>query len=251
MPGLIRAELLKLRTTKTTLGLTAAMIALVVVLTLVHGIVLKTSDATFENEMHVYGWGELGVLFAALFGALSITGELRSGAIRSTFLATPRRRRVITAKLVVDVAAGAMLGALAEALALALGTVILSARGIPVRLDAADFTQLFVGGIAGAALWGALGLGLGALLRSQVATMIGLSAWLFFVENVLEGSLPAVIRYFPGTAAAAIASKSTLVGFTPTDPPLLAPAIGALLLAAYAAVAIAAGAVATERRDVP
>lgn len=251
MTGLIRAELLKLCTTKVTLGLATAMFALVGVLTLVHGLVLKASGANFQDEMHVFGWGELGVLFAALFGSMSITDELRTGTIRPTFLATPQRSRVITTKLVVDAAAGAIYGGAAEALALGLGSAILSARGLPIRLDSADYTHLFLGGMLGAALWGPLGLGLGALVRSQVVTLVGLSAWLFFVENVLMGSLPSVVRFFPGTAAAAIASRSTLIGQTPIDPPLLAPAFAALLLFAYAAAAIVAGIVATDRRDVP
>jgi hypothetical protein len=73
---------------------------------------------------------------------------------------------------------------------------------------------------------------------------------LLFVESLLLGQLPATGRYLPGAAAAAIAG-STITGEIPTGPPLLAPALGAVLLIAYTAAAIAAGMFVTERRDVP
>jgi hypothetical protein len=99
------------------------------------------------------------------------------------------------------------------------------------------------GGIAAAALWAPIGVGLGALLRNQVATLVAIFLWLFFIENLLIDFVPRVGKFAPGAAAAAI---------TGLDPDrLLAPALGALLLAAYAGAAAAAGTIATLRRDVP
>jgi ABC-2 type transport system permease protein len=86
-------------------------------------------------------------------------------------------------------------------------------------------------------------VGLGALLRNQVATLVAIFLWLFFIENLLIDFVPGVGKFAPGAAAAAI---------TGLDPDrLLAPALGALLLAAYAGAAAAAGTIATLRRDVP
>ena len=77
----------------------------------------------------------------------------------------------------------------------------------------------------------------------QVATLVAIFLWLFFVENLLIDFVPGVGRYAPGAAAAAI---------TGLDPDrLLAPALGAALLALYAATIAAAGTIATLRRDVP
>ena len=97
--------------------------------------------------------------------------------------------------------------------------------------------------MAAAALWAPLGLGLGALLRNQVATLVAIFLWLFFVENLLIDFVPGVGRFAPGAAAAA------MTGLDPET--LLAPALGAALLALYAAAAAAAGTVAILRRDVP
>jgi hypothetical protein len=99
------------------------------------------------------------------------------------------------------------------------------------------------GAIASAALWAPIGLGLGALLRNQVATLAGIFLWLFFVENLLIDFVPGVGRFAPGAAAAAITGLDRDT--------LLSPVLGALLLALYAAATVVAGTIATLRRDVP
>ncbi len=136
----------------------------------------------------VLGRGEfLGVLFAALLGAMSITTEIRHGTIRPTFLVSPRRGRVIAAKVSVSVLIGAGFGLVAGAVATAAGMAALQARGIDMHLDRGDYVLLVVGSAAAAALWGAIGVGVGALVRNQVPTLVGLCAWLLFVEGLLAG----------------------------------------------------------------
>jgi hypothetical protein len=78
-----------------------------------------------------------------------------------------------------------------------------------------------------------------------VATVVGLCAWLLFVENLLLGDLAnlAVGRFLPGAAAAAISGQKP-------DPPLLAPGLALVLLALYATATATAGSIATNRRDV-
>jgi ABC-type transport system involved in multi-copper enzyme maturation permease subunit len=248
--GLLRAEFLKLRTASTTLGLSVGLVGLVALVVLVHGLAISEDRTTYEDELHVFSWGGLGVIFAALLGAISVTGELRNGTIRATFLATPLRRRVLVAKLLVASLAGAIGGALATALTLGLASAILVARGMPISLGAGDYAQLLVGWTLAASLWAPVALGLGAMVRSQVAMLIGLCAWLLFVENLLLAQLPDATRFFPGSVAAAM-SGTSITGEVPSDPGLLAPALGALLLAVYAVTATLAGVFATEHRDVP
>ncbi|MBA3653246.1 MAG: ABC transporter permease [Actinobacteria bacterium] len=254
MTTLIRAELLKLRTSRGTLGLATALLALVCFVVLLHGFALPKDFAVHgrvaDGQMKVFGWGELGALFAGLLGALSITGELRHGTIRPTFLATPRRSRVIGAKVVAVGLAGLLFGLAAELLAIGLGAAALGLRGIPIRLDGSDYAQLLTGGVIAGALWAPLSLGLGALVRNQVATVVGLCAWLLFIESLLIGQVPGFARYLPGAAAAAIGG-ATLMGDVPTHPSLLVPVAGALLLAVWAALAVLIGIVSTVRRDVP
>ena len=250
MTGLLRAELRKIRTTRATFGLVLAMVGLLALVVTLHASLVPTRDATAGGERHIYGWGGLGVLFAALLGAMSITGELRHGTIRPTLLITPRRRRVLAAKAAISALAGAGCGLLAQVLTLALAALVLRIRALPVHITAHDAWQHILGGTASAALWATIGLGGGALVRNQVATLVGLCAWLLFLEHVLLDAAPATIRYFPGTAADAL-TGTTFTGDAPASPGLLSPTIGALLVAAYALSALGAGVFSTERRDIP
>ena len=249
MSQVIRSELLKLRTARWPLGLAVGMLAMLTVVVLVHGLVLPQPDLDAEGQRQVFGLSGLGAVFAALLGAMSITAEFRTGTIRPTLLATPRRGRVLAAKAVTAAAAGTVMGAVASAWTIAVAHLALGARDVPVLLDGGDYAQLLVGGTAGAALWAVIGLGVGAVIRDQVATIAMLCAWLLFVESVLLSQLPEVIRYFPGTASAAIAG-STISGATP-GPELLPPVLGACVLAGYAAAAVMTGRSSLLRRDVP
>jgi ABC-type transport system involved in multi-copper enzyme maturation permease subunit len=241
----LRAELLKHRSTFTNPGLFLAMLGLVLLAVLLHALSLPADQLqSASDQAQVFRFGALlGALFAALAGALSITGEIRHGTIRPTFLIAPRRGRVIAAKIVAGALVGTAFGLFAVGVAIGVGSSALAARGIPITLDSRDYTLMPVGGIAAAALWAPLGLGLGALVRNQVATLAAIFLWLFFIENLLIDFVPGAGKFAPGAAAAAI---------TGLDPDrLLAPALGALLLTAYAAAAAAAGTLATLRRDVP
>lgn len=246
MTAQLLSELLKQRSTRTNIGLLAAMLGLVLFVELVHGVGLAAEHLDARSDQLVtFGRGEfLGVLFAALLGALSITSEIRHGTIRPTFLVTPRRGGVVAAKAAVSMLLGAGAGLAASALAAAIGAAALGLRGIDLRLGGGDYLLLIAGGAAAAALWAAIGVGIGAVVRSQMPTVVGISAWLLFVEGVLAGDALdlGVSRFAPGAAAAAVSGQEPGT--------LLAPALGAVLLALYAAAAAAAGCLATTRRDV-
>lgn len=248
MSAQFRAELLKLRSTRTNLGLFSAMLGLVLFVVALHGFGVsaeRISDRSAQLNT-VFGWaGLLGSLFAALLGALSMTGEFRYGTIRPTFLVTPRRGRVVAAKVWASMLIGSVFGLLAAAIAIGTGSVVLATRGLEIRLDGGDYALLFAGGAAGAALWAAIGVGLGAVVRNQVPTVVGITAWLLFVEQLLLGDisfLGDVGRFMPGALAKAVGGLG--------HDPVTAPGIAVLLLALYAAAAVAAGWAATTRRDV-
>ena len=247
MTRLLRAELLKQSSIRTVLGLFAAMVGLIVLAELLHGFGLPAEQlADPSRQLMVLGLGELlSVLFAALLGALSITGEIRHGTIRPTFLVTPRRALVVAAKVIVSILIGAVFGLVGAAVAVAVGSAALEGRGIAVLLDGDDFVLLIAGATGAAGLWAAIGVGIGALVRNQVPALVGICAWLLFVEGLLAdatGGLGEVGRYLPGAAAAAIGGQG--------PERLLAPAAGLVLLVTYAVVTALAGAIATSRRDV-
>ena len=248
MTAQLRSELLKQRSTRTNLALLAWMVALVVAVVALHVVSFGAGALSRDsNQMKILGLGTgLGALFAALLGAMSITGEFRTGTIRPTLLVTPRRTRVIAAKVVASMLAGAAIGLLAEALTAGAEAVGLAARGVNIELGGGDYAQLLAGGALAAALFAAIGVGVGAAVRSQVAAVAGLCVWLLFLEPLLLGDVPGVAKYAPEASAGAIAGAIQ----SQIADSLIAPALGVVLLAAYSALAALAGSQSIARRDV-
>jgi ABC-type transport system involved in multi-copper enzyme maturation permease subunit len=245
---LVRAELLKQRTTRTTAVLLLWMVGLIALVVLLHVFSLSTGHiATRDGQLKVVGWGtSIGALFASLLGAMSITSEIRHGTIRPTFLVTPRRERVIAAKLTAGALTGLGVGLAAEALTAAIEAAGLAVREIHLEISAGDYIQLLAGGAAAAGLFAAVGVGVGAIVRQQVGAVVGLCVWLLLIETTLIGNVSSAGKFAPGAAAGAIAGAVQ----TQAASELVAPALGVVLLAVYAATAAGAAAILTGRRDV-
>ena len=239
----LKAEVLKVRSTRTTLGLFAGMIGLTLLIVVLTGLLTHPDGLTSRHDQRgLFAPGAVALIFSGLAGVLLMTSEYRYGTIRPTFLFTPRRANVLSAKLTAGLLAGLVFGAVSVGLAVGIGSLILSVRGIPTALSGGDFALIVLGGLAGIALLGAFGVGLGAILRNQVAAVIALLAWDFVVNSLLLGLVPSVGRFMPTPAADA------LMGLKTTH--LLAPAAGGLVLLAWTAVLAVAGLVFTLRRDV-
>jgi ABC-type transport system involved in multi-copper enzyme maturation permease subunit len=241
----LQSELLKQRSTPTNLGLLAAMLGLVLIAVVLHVFSISEKElGDSSNQLMILGRGEfLGALFAGLLGAMSITAEIRHGTIRPTFLISPSRDRVVAAKVGASTLIGAGFGLAASVIGAVAGTALLGARGVDMQLDGGDYALLIAGGAAASALWAAIGVGIGALVRNQVPTLIGISAWLLFVEGLFGEGVMDVGRYAPGLLGMAVSGQE--------PDTLLAPGLSLFLLALYASAAAAAGLVATNRRDVP
>ena len=241
MNGQFKAELLKIRSTRTTIGLVLGMIALILLFSLLSGLLTKAPHLTStEDQRGVLSVGSLAGVFSALAGIMLVTSEYRYGTIRPTFLFTPKRPRVLAAKLAAGLLAGLVFGIAGEGLGYGIGYAALRGRGIHLVLNGNQTALLLLGTIAGTALWGAIGVGLGAIIRSQVGAIIGLLAWGFVAENLLIAFLPAVGRYTP------VHAGDALIGLT-TNHLLHATAGGLVLLAWTIALALAGITLATHR----
>jgi ABC-type transport system involved in multi-copper enzyme maturation permease subunit len=241
--GQTRAEFLKIRSTRTTLGLVLGMVALVMLVALLHGLLSKVGSLDEKGDQRdLLGTGGFASLFSVLAGVLVVTSEYRFGTIRPTFLFSPRRSRVIEAKLAASMLTGVGFAVVGEVLAVGIGFAILAGRGIPVSLEGSDLVILVLRVLADAALWGGLGVGVATIIRNQIGSVIALLAWLFVVESVLFGFVPSVGRFTPGQASEAFNGS--------TKDHLLPPAAGVAVLAAWVAVLVASGIALTARRDV-
>jgi ABC-2 type transport system permease protein len=239
----IRAELLKIRSTRTTLWLIFAMIALILAFTLLTGLLSHPSGlASKQDQRQLLSVDSLAGVFSALAGVLLVTSEYRFGTIRPTILFNPARSHVLAAKVVAGALAGIAFGVLGEAVGSAVGYTILDVRGITVVLGSGEILLLTLGGLAGVVLWGAIGACLGAIIHNQVGGVIALLAWGLVVDNLLFGLAPSVGRLMPTRASGALAGVRA--------DHLVSPDSGAIILIAWAGALGVLGIARTVRQDI-
>jgi ABC-2 type transport system permease protein len=248
MIRLLRAEALRLATTRTYWLLAAAVAALIA------GGTGATAAATsftggISPARSVLAIAGLAQTVALLAGVLSVTGEFRHKTITPAVLITPRRTPLLAGKLITMAAAGLAFGLAAAGLATAITLPLLAARHIPAGVSGTQAAAIIAGGGAATALAAALGVGIGAIIRNQAGAIVTVLALLYVAEPLL-GFLPhagtAVEKYGLGGLAAA-ATHTT--GF-PATARLLGQGAAILILAAYTAAVLAAGAALLRHRDI-
>jgi len=247
---LIRAEFTKLATTRLIYGMAAGMAAFAV-LTVAANILDRQGApplSTYSLPMLVAGPVTLLSGAALLLGILGMAGEFRHQTVTQTFLVTPDRGRVVAAKLVAYPLAGIALTLTILAFTAAVAAGWLAATGLrpsllDARLLALPMGHVLLGAVLAAGLCGLVGVGVAALVRNQVAALVGVAVWVLLVEGLLMSLLhaPSMARWLPSAAAAAL-----------TNPGggQLSRVAGSLLLAGYALALALAGTRLVVRRDI-
>ena len=238
MIALFRSEFLKLRTTRTAVVLALGLLAISAVAIVAVLIVSEALDASVQGD--ISGAAGFSVLFAILFGILVMTGEFRHGTATPTFLATPQRERVVIAKALAALAGGFALALMALVVVYLIAVTWLLVTGESILLFDEDALRSVAGLLAASAIWGALGVGVGAVVRSQVGAMIGALVYFLILEGLIGALLSDISPYLPGAALEAI--------FEGSDE--LSSWAAAALSLGYAAAFCIAGAFVTARRDV-
>lgn len=244
MTALLKSELIKLLTTRTAYGLLAAAVAVVLLGTF--GTLMSAERGSVTGALHeqpFYMLASINVgLFGLVLGIRSFTDEFRHGTVVPTLLATGSRARVVVAKVAVAALAAAAIAVIAAAAMTGLALLLASLRGHELAFLRADVPAM--GGLAGAiALWAALGVGVGAVVRQQVAAIVGGLIWILVVENLGTGVLKDAADFLPGQAGHALA-RATEAG------DVLAVPAAAVVFGAYVVLTSLLGATTLSRRDV-
>jgi ABC-2 type transport system permease protein len=249
MIRLVRAELQKVFTTRMVWGMLALSLGFtaigLVALSVLSGQQGTPSLARPEGVRNLFSQAGVGLVFAFVIGTLLITGEYRFQTITHTFLVTPRRQRVVAAKLAACAIVGLFFGLAGIVLAFLVGVPTLLIKGLSLSLIGGDVVRVCAGVVAAMALYTILGLALGSLLRNQVAAIVVGVAWVYVLENLLVALLPSIGKWLPGGAAQAVYGVSSPLGGD-----YLPAWGGVLLLLGYAAAFAVVASVTTIRRDI-
>jgi len=239
--GLFRSEARKAATTPVTYGLLAAILAMTALNT-----ALSLSDpysdlAASATIRHALSAGrDFMILFVAL-GAVGAAGEFRHGTAIPTFLATPVRRRVVSAKLAAYLTLGLLVALAATALQLAIALPWLAADGHSIAPWSADVISPVIANLVAGACYSALGVGIGLLVRNQLVALFVAVGWFTIAESALAILAPGISRFLPGGAFSGV----------DTDGLQLLPLYAAVpLLAAYVASVSLLALRTTLRRDI-
>ena len=250
MSALVRAELLKLRTVAlpawlllTTLALVLLSVAVTILTAGLEGAPLQRDDP--DLLARAVASASAGNVVLLVLGILALTQEFRFGTATPSFLVSPRRWRVLVAKLVAVSLAGLVFAVLSSLFALVTSYVLIAVRGDELVLDRTVVEVLLGVGLC-LLLYGPIGVGVGALIRNQIAAVVAALAWTFIAEQLLVALLPEVGKWTPGGATSAVLQLGDLAT---TRGDLLPVWGGALLLVAYSLVLSVVAAMVTLRRD--
>ncbi|WP_347350231.1 ABC transporter permease subunit [Intrasporangium sp.] len=266
MNAVIRSEFRKFFTTRLWWGMAIAVFLSGVAFATIIGLVF-TSGAMTGEQAPVYAQDDaalaktvftsgiqVGYLLTLAIGIMMIGSEYRHETITATFLGTPRRGRVMGAKVVTLLGIGAMYGIVSLLGSVGAGTIVLTARGHSAFGDPSVWRTLALSLLV-LGLWALIGLGAGILIPNQVAALLISIGVAWIVEPILGVvlAIPSwgqhITPYLPSQATSATLGTVSS-GFDGRAVTQLAWWAGALVLAGYAAVMAGLGTWRTVRADI-
>jgi ABC-2 type transport system permease protein len=197
----------------------------------------------------------IGVLFALLLGVLIVTSEFANQTAAVTFVTVPRRATVIRAKVAAAACCGALFWLAGTAIAAVTTPLFLYSQHVSTSLAGWTVSRSVLLNLLAFVAWGAFGLGLGAVLRSQTASLlaaIAVYAGSFGAELVFtqlynlfhQGWLLTAPVIAPAVASEVMTTSGQAFPYAP-------PAwVGGVIMIGYTVALIAGGIALTKRRDV-
>lgn len=248
MTRLIRAESLKLRSTRTFWLLALGVLALIIIGTTAMTALTSYAPGTSPARatLALAGLAQTAALIA---GALAVTSEFRHKTIAQAALITPRRTPLLAAKLITLAAAGLGFGLLASGAAAAIALPVLAGRHIPAQVSGIQLGGIIIGGGVATALAAALGVGIGTVIRNQVGAVIAVLSLLYVAEPLL-GFIPHLGTAIQTYGLGGLASGTTGTAGFPASSHLLGQAPATLTLAAYAVAVLLPAAALLRHRDI-
>lgn len=256
MMSMVRSEFRKVTTTKVLLWLTIATIAFSA-LNVVLLVFLTPRAMDIDSDLNLlldpaYVTNILGAagsssIFILILGIIGMTSEYRHMTITSTFLVTPKRPRVLIAKGITYALLGAALGLIAFITSFAVTLIALMTED-HAPVDAIIALQILGGVVLAFAIYAFVGVSVGALIRNQVAAIVGALVWVLIVEALLTVFVDWIGKWLPGGALDAVLQTTNVTGRGGED--ILPTATGVVVLLGYAVIFGILASLTTLRRDI-
>ena len=156
MIGLVRAEWIKWRSVRSSIGLSLVILGLSLFFAIVSAATYHAhpgSNVQFHGSPLDVVDGNPTFVFAflAVLGALLICTEYSQGTITPTFLGAPKRINVLLSKVSLGIGLGIGIALVAQLLAFAAGAIILSTKDVSISLGSTGVLQQLVESTAFAA----------------------------------------------------------------------------------------------------
>jgi ABC-type transport system involved in multi-copper enzyme maturation permease subunit len=238
----LKAELLKLRTTRTFFALVGSAAALSLLFTVLAASLIK--HPTDQDVHDTFANTDATGLFILLLGVIGMAGEWRHRTIASTVLAVPQRLRLLAAKVLSYAIAGVVLSLVVNVLSMAIGALIFSGRGAPA-IPFSDLLDILWRNLVIAAYFGGMGVCLGALIRNPPVAIVVVLIAGFVVDPTLQGLVFNVWKFWPFGGVAGAISQTQPDG----SDKVLSTGVGLLLIAGWLSVFFSAAAATFTKRD--
>ncbi|MGA2827114.1 MAG: ABC transporter permease subunit [Streptosporangiaceae bacterium] len=204
-----------------------------------------TFDATATSLAGLYFLGELVIV---VLGAITITSEYSTGAMRTSLTSMPRRGVFYLAKAAVMAVVILVMALVAAFASFWLGQALLASTHDNATLSQSNVLRAVVGAALFVTLCGLLAYSIGSMIR-HTAGAITIMVAVLFVIPILVNLLPDtwhadVVRWLPSSAGDAI--TSTVAG---AHPHMFSPWGEFAVLGAYTAAALIAGFILFRKRD--
>jgi ABC-2 type transport system permease protein len=225
--------------------------------------VLNRLGSRLATNLYTSGqnWGTPLVM---LLGGLIAANEYHHQTATPTFLATPRRQYVIVSKLLTALLLGAGFGLIATVTSVVVGSLWLSSKGLDTHLGEPAVLGALALNLLAFGIWGIFGVGLGTLLKNQIATVIMVFVLTFIVEAAAKQAVifawgafgwdwvEYVYYALPTGASGVMTSAVDFVTLVNAATNSAQPGwyVGALVLTAWGALACLIGTLLTNRRDI-
>jgi hypothetical protein len=218
----------------------------------------QTNHPLPVEAAHVYTSGQhFGVLLMCLVGILAVTSEFRHQTVTGTLLATPRRTTVIVTKAVAAMLVAAGMWLVITAVSIGVGATYLQHLGRGTGLGRADVQRAIGLNLASYTVWALLGVGLGALIRNQVVAAVAACVAYLIGTPLAQGIISLLHQYvlhhdWVLTAQVAVPAVASNVMLSPAPAFHHAPAawVGAAVLIGYAVLTGALGIRTLAHRDI-